>query len=326
MFNFVYYVKSIATILITNSHYGEIWPSSAMAVGGLLGNVLFFAISGFCLFEVKGGFLKWYGKRFLRIYPIMLAYTLFTVLIGSYPIKNWADAFRLFVYPTNYIFFVWIMILYVAFYLVGWLAKKHTRIVEISLACIVVVWLTVYLIFIDKSYYSVDEVYKPFILFIYFACMLVGALFRKKLDLYQKVKPLNVALLIISLVCYFATKLIISKFSSLFPLQILNQMILVVCVCFIFAVFISLEKYFKRLPPPFTKTAKCLSNITLHIYLVQFLIIYKFQDLIFPLNFLVVTALILFSASALYFIEKLIAKLICTLLSKIKKENSDARN
>ena len=108
MFNFVFYLKSVATILITNSHYDKIWPSSAMAIGGLLGNVLFFAVSGFCLYEIKGSFLRWYGKRFLRIYPIMIGYTLFTVLIGSYPINSWTDAFRLFVYPTNYIFFVWI--------------------------------------------------------------------------------------------------------------------------------------------------------------------------------------------------------------------------
>ena len=45
----IVYLRVIATFLITNSHFKNIWPISALASGGLLGDILFFAISGYCL-------------------------------------------------------------------------------------------------------------------------------------------------------------------------------------------------------------------------------------------------------------------------------------
>ena len=183
MFNFVYYLKSIATILITNSHYGKIWPSSEMAIGGLLGNVLFFAVSGFCLFEIKDGFIKWYGKRFLRIYPLMFVFTLITVMFGAYSLKSWSSAVYLFLYPTNYVFIVWILVLYIAFYLIAWFSKKYLYAIEIALAVLFVLWVAVYLIFIDKSRYIVDDVYKPFIMFLYFARVFLSLLITSNIDL-----------------------------------------------------------------------------------------------------------------------------------------------
>ena len=168
MYYFINYLRTIATVLITNSHYSNIWPISAMATGGLLGNILFFAASGFCLCNVKENFGKWYLKRFLRIYPVMAIFTLLTVLSGFYPLASWGDAVRLFLYPTNYIFLFWLMVLYVPFYLVAWLSKRYKNIMEITLAGILFAWLLVYLLFIDKSVYHIDNVEKPFIMFLYF--------------------------------------------------------------------------------------------------------------------------------------------------------------
>ena len=34
MYSFVDLLKAMAALLITNSHYGEIWPISALATGG----------------------------------------------------------------------------------------------------------------------------------------------------------------------------------------------------------------------------------------------------------------------------------------------------
>ena len=99
MLAFINYLRLMATILITNSHFSNVWPISAMASGGLLGNVIFLAVSGFLLFNIKVNFKKWFLKRFLRIYPALFAFTLFTVLIGVYPLNTFADAFKLFIYP-----------------------------------------------------------------------------------------------------------------------------------------------------------------------------------------------------------------------------------
>lgn len=67
MFNFINYIRVLATVLITNSHFSDIWPIKALAAGGLLGNILFFAVSGFCLYLVKDNFFKWILKRVIRI-------------------------------------------------------------------------------------------------------------------------------------------------------------------------------------------------------------------------------------------------------------------
>ena len=44
----IIFLRVIATCLITNTHYNNVYPSEKFAVGGLLGDVLFFVISGFC--------------------------------------------------------------------------------------------------------------------------------------------------------------------------------------------------------------------------------------------------------------------------------------
>ena len=104
MFEFINYLRVIATSLITNSHYSNIWPINILSSGGLLGNLIFLSVSGFLLFNVQIGFKKWCIKRFLRIYPTLFGFTLFTVLVGEYPLNNIDDAVKLFIYPTNYIF------------------------------------------------------------------------------------------------------------------------------------------------------------------------------------------------------------------------------
>ena len=91
MFNFINYLRVVATALITNSHFSEIWPISALASGGLLGNIIFFAVSGFCLYVVKDNFIKWYLKRFLRVYPVLVVVTLFTIVLGYYHVNSLKD-------------------------------------------------------------------------------------------------------------------------------------------------------------------------------------------------------------------------------------------
>ena len=63
-------LRVIATCLITNTHYNNVYPSEKFAVGGLLGDVLFFAVSGFCYSNgINKSFGDWYSKRWKRIYP-----------------------------------------------------------------------------------------------------------------------------------------------------------------------------------------------------------------------------------------------------------------
>ena len=65
---FVNILKAIATLLITNSHYEVVYPIKILATGGLLGNSIFFLVSGFCLSNIKENFFLWFRKRIIRIW------------------------------------------------------------------------------------------------------------------------------------------------------------------------------------------------------------------------------------------------------------------
>ena len=328
MYYFVNYLRTIATILITNSHYSNIWPIADLAAGGLLGNILFFAASGFCLFNIKENFGKWYLKRFVKIYPVMIVFTLLSVLLGEYSLANGKDAVRLFLYPTNYIFIVWLMLCYIVFYAVAWLSKKHDKTTEIVLAVVLVVWILIYFIFTDKTIYFIDDVSKPFILFLYFSSMLIGALFKKCVGRFSRIKIVNIVSLFVSLIVYFASKIAFSKIQAIVFWQILNQLSILVVLVFMLAILIGLEQVLRSFPTWLNKSVKFIAGITLHIYLVQFVVIYAFEGLAFPLNFAVTTAMILALASALYFAEAFIRNGFLYLAKKIvrKKENAKSND
>ena len=59
MFQFIVYLRAICAMVITNAHYEEIYPVSIIANGGLLGDVLLFSISGYCLYNIKTDFIRW---------------------------------------------------------------------------------------------------------------------------------------------------------------------------------------------------------------------------------------------------------------------------
>ena len=326
MYYFIHYLRSLATILITNSHYGQIWPIDDLAAGGLLGNILFFAASGFCLFNVKENFGKWYLKRVIRIYPVMVIFTLVTVLTGQYPLATGDDALRLFLYPTNYVFLVWLMISYVAFYVVAWLSKKYANFTEYTLGLVVVAWLVIYFAVVDKSVYHIDDVSKPFILFLYFSSMLVGALFKKHVNSFKKAKAINVVFLFVSLIVYFGSKIAFAKIQTISFWQILNQLSILAVLYFTLAVFAGLEEKLKKAPKWINKPVEFLAGITLHIYLVQFVIIRAFESLVFPINFVITTVTIIAAACVLYYAEYYTRRGILLFVDKSKRKKKYAES
>lgn len=96
---FITVLRALAACLITNAHYTGVYPTDLIANGGLLGDVLFFAISGYCLFNVKKSFPAWYGKRLVRVYPPVLIATAIYFLIGSYTFAE-NNLLWWFLYPT----------------------------------------------------------------------------------------------------------------------------------------------------------------------------------------------------------------------------------
>ena len=192
------------------------------------------------------------------------------------------------------------------------------------MGAIFAVWMLVYIIFYDKSVYAVDNVYEPFILFLYTEGMLLGALFKKHAEKFTKFNICKLILAIGGLFAYIASKLLVSKIDAVLKLQVINQFIIFIALFLVFNLFISLEPAFKKISPLVNRCVKHISNITLQVYLVQFVIIAHLKNLVFPVNLIVIIVAILAAAFALYYIEYFIRKGISGLIAKGKKEKSNA--
>ena len=120
-------------------------------------------------------------------------------------------------------------------------------------------------------------------------------------------------LLFLLLGVYFASKLLFVKITSLSEYQILNQVVLFIVLFFLFRRAFSLEDKLKTLDGTrLWKVVVFLSDHTLEIYCVQYVIIDVVRDwgLIFPLNWLVLTAMILLTATALRWVSQKLISLV----------------
>ncbi|WP_404455300.1 acyltransferase [Oceanobacillus kapialis] len=301
MIFFINVLKALAAILITNAHFTGVYPTDLIANGGLLGDVLFFSVSGFLLVNIRYKFIKWYYKRLIRIYPTVWIITLLYIFLGFYTFENWS-LFDYLLFPTYYHFVASIILLYIPYFIVIKSELLSTNIPKVMFG-LLLVQLFIYLFFYDKSTYHIDTVREPMIRFLFFQSMLIGAYFRLYKDKFININvKFNWSLLIILTGIYFVTKLAFVEYESLSTLQIFNQIILIGVLFFIFRCFIGIDSYLERLQSKFKSSINFLAKITLEIYLVQYVIIPVFSPIIFPLNWFVISLTILLSAYTLHLI------------------------
>lgn len=297
MYQFVYWLKVIAAVFITNSHYGSIWPVSALAHGGNLGNCIYFFVSGFCLYYIQGPFNKWYTKRATRIYPSLWICAIVYLLIGWWHIDSIEAAVRYLIYPTWFHFIGTIMLLYALFYV--WRRFAHLGGTTTWMAAVAAVFVIAYIFGFDKTYYHVDSVEEKWVRFQFAEAMLMGALFREKYDdIDPQIRRRDAVRVVLMLIVYFASMLTFSRVESVSAFQIVNPIVLLMLIFSIAILAVKLEKngYFTAVNMKIGKMVRSVAAITLEIYLVQFPIIQTWNKLRFPLNFLIVTAMILICA------------------------------
>ena len=319
-FYFITLLRAFAAIIITNAHYTGIYPSDLIANGGLLGDVIFFSVSGFCLASPRFSFGRWYAKRLWRIYAVVWVITIVYVLLGAYEVNSLIDGIKWFVHPTKYHFVASITLLYIPLYFVAKylkLTRKNYVFLGVGLFAVqLLVYSTVY----DSTYYHIDTVREPMIEFLFFQSMVLGLFFREECTTGRLTVKKSTwggqnlvlwLLLLLLLGVYFASKLVFVKKPSLAEFQILNQVVLYIVLFFLFRRAFSLEDKLKKLDGKrFWKVVVFLSDHTLEIYCVQYVIIDVVRDwgLIFPLNWFVLTAMILLTATALRWVsQKLIS-------------------
>lgn len=315
MFQFVYWLKAIAAIFITNSHYANIWPVSALAFGGHLGNCLYFFVSGFCLYHIRESFPKWYLKRAVRIYPSLWLAAAIFLLIGWYRIDTITAGLHCLIYPTWFHFIGSIMLLYVFFYL--W--RKIVRVGGTFSGMMIALgaFLLAYLFFFDKSYYHIDNVEEKWVRFQFAEAMLMGVWFREKYDSFSgRPKWFDWASVPAMLVVYLISKIAVSRFASFSVIQFIHPLVLLLLIYRIAVLAVKLEKlgFFTSVNGCVVRVVRFLSEITLEIYLVQYPIIAATEHLPFPVNFIVTTAGILLCAWVLHEISKRFQTWFCKLV------------
>ena len=306
----VFYItvlKALAACLITNAHYTGIYPTDLIANGGLIGDVVFFAVSGYCLTNIKMKFPRWYGKRLVRCYlPVILATAVY-MLLGAYSLSEQSFLWW-YGYPTYYHFVASIVLLYIPFYFIMSIPKLKANI-PLVMAAIGAVYLLVYIFFYDKSYYHIDAVREPMIRFLFMESMLLGAYFKQKDERYRnRVSWWHIMALLASFALYFVSKFAFSKGGTVLGyLQILNQVLILVLLYFMLRVFSGLDARLEGMPKWIKKAISYIATITLEIYVVQYVLIDWIRPLFgFPLNWLALTAAIFAAAVVLHYVCKLI--------------------
>lgn len=306
MIFFITFLRALATCFITNAHYTGIYPTDIIANGGLIGDVLFFAVSGYCLFNVKNelsfaGFACWYGKRILRVYPPVIIITIVFRLFGAYNLSD-HNLFWWYVYPTYYHFVGSIIVLYIPFFFmmkIDWVKKR----IPLVMLIIAAIWFAVYFTIYDYSYYHIDNVWEPMIRFLFMESMLLGAWFRKNdRKLRNKFKPLYPIATVIVFFVYFVSKLLLSREAYLSSCQFLNQIIIFILLWFMFRTFCGLDDKLEKMPFGLKKAVQFIADMTLEIYVVQYVLIdlVRSWGLFFPLNWFFLTVTIIVCAYILH--------------------------
>lgn len=308
-FLFIVLIRALAAMVITNAHYTGVYPTDLIANGGLLGDVLFFAVSGFCLASTNGSFGKWYLKRFVRVYIPSWIMTIGYMILGAYVVTGWRDMVDFFVWPTHWHFVASIILLYVPLFFVSKYMEMNTKNYWRMAAGLLVVQLILYFTVYDASYYHIDKVREPMIEFLFFQSMILGLHYRwRSLQCNDEYKPLSKLEIwggILLLGVYFASKMLFVKMPFISEFQIANQVVLWALLYVLFDIFMKLEPKLRNIEGLKVWTCiKFVSDRTLEIYLVQYVILDYCKMGPFPLNWLLLTTTIILAAVVLRWVSQ----------------------
>lgn len=295
MYQFVFYVKTLAAFLITNSHCDNLYPNTAFSIGGALGNVLFFLASGYLLSNKRDvTFLMYFKKKTVRIYSSLWPITLLLLLLGQFSITSIGLGLRAFLFPYNSFWFITaILMFYVLFY---FLLRYGEKRLPYFWGEAIVLYFFFYFTTLDLTKWSVEGA--GFFKYIfYFQVMLIGYFMKqwiKKQDdtIYER-KKRYLLLSVLFLMLYLVSKILVQKSVAFRSVQFMVQFLTLafgIC-CFLF--FRSMEASFQKIKE--TALARCIEIIgssTLEIYLLNYLFVTYAEQFAFPINILIAFILI----------------------------------
>lgn len=288
-------LKFFATILITNSHFAYLYPNGfqIFATGGTIGNSLFFFISGYSLFFSNNDrFVNWISKRFFRV---LISYWVFL------PVKIFlGESVTIidFFIPT-YWFLQAILLFYVIYFVI---TKYFISKLWIPILFIIVAYLVSFY-YDNNDTWIIEMTDNPTKLhwYYYFLIMLFGALFatNKSEHKTNSFNTLEYIILIFLIVFYYSFKNYIIS-NQLYVFQFLVPIPLLFICWYSLKMTNTISILISGI---FSRIIQFISNLTLEIYIVQFVIINLMVRYNYQLKFLYAIFLIILFAFLLNYIS-----------------------
>lgn len=283
----IVWLRCIATMLITNSHFTVLYPAQTpyLSFGGLFGNCLFFFVSGYCLTHAKAPFFGWYTRKLLRVY---IPYFLFLpwLFMSGYHFERPLYV----VFPVEpYHFLPTIIVLYPLYFFCTYLNRNtrvkyyHCVVATIAVQC------AYYFLILDYSTQSVTKNFSIMVLISYFIVMLLGGMLK------ENYHPKKTGVYFVGAVLTFAVYTV----QSFLPFQgVMKLLQWVIAIPFAFSMGGMLISAEERLKTP--AVVSLLADMTLEIYLVQYIAIDAYSQIAFPTGLLFCTISIVGLAYALH--------------------------
>ena len=302
---FITLLRTIACLLIINSHCREIYPLYFFAVGGSHGNAIFFAVSGYCLANISLDFMPWYHRRVKRILPVTVIALLLGALLdgpSSFIGVGFFDVLHRFL---DRYWFVWAILLYYClFYAVFF--KGNKKIAAGMLVGYVIGYIMLYLLFVDRTRFSVElEGFSPFKVYFYFGIFIMGGVVRLCKSGEQRQKPGKgfliacLSTVFVSAIVWCGEYALVTVLDTGFNFQFLIHFSVFVFAVAILLLGISLDSVLKFPKGKVGQLIRKIADSTLEIYLVQVTLQPFLPELIFPLNWIVFVGLSLGGGIAL---------------------------
>ncbi len=270
-------VRAAAAVLIANSHLEAFYPHAWMAGDGLVGNALFFFLSGFGVAlsasARTGGFVRWLGRRAARLYPAVVTAGVVVQLglLGDWrrfaPL-DWATTF---VYPTTYGYVGHVMIVYAGLY---WLLRPRSRwplaavVVSSGLAA-VGVYATVARDMPAGAPLALGQTPKALHWFYFTAVALGGALFAPAVARPRGTLARDAAALSVVFAVYVGLKFEMVQGRGARAFGVLHVLTAVVCVLAVRVSAADAVQGWLRRARPIGGCVSLLAGLTLEMYVVQ---------------------------------------------------------
>jgi len=319
----------LAAILITNSHLKNWYPNPAMGVDGHLGNSLFYAISGFgtalSLRRKPQSLREFYPRRLLRLYPAVILGSIVYVFIlsGEWNHIPTLDGhvtagtvalhyFNRLLYPSPYGYVTWIMIYYLAIWVVARLAAKW-QIAVILLAYLPFAYFWRQICH-DFHTYEADEFPYWFWFTQSFQYVIFGVWLAHYTEHLKKTRFWREsALALLMLVLYWGTKLLLKKLYLPVPAGVIVFFLMYPTIYALlrWSASADLLGYLNR-RPKIAAVVAFFGGVTLEIYITQDYFQYctPLRQLAFPLRIVVVFSVVLVASTILHLAANGVVKLV----------------